>query len=61
MEPGDRPSTDRKSKDEIDDEKQKAQSERFIEIAKRLEADESGEAFDHAMRKIVKSRSSRGD
>jgi len=34
----------------------KSQSERFIEAARALECDESGEAFEIAFRKIVVSR-----
>ena len=32
---------------------QKAQSKRFVEKAKELGADESGEAFEHAFKRIV--------
>ncbi len=35
------------------DEKQKAQSKRFVEKAKELGADESGEAFERAIKKVV--------
>ena len=35
---------------------QKEQSERFIETARKLEADESGEAFERAVRTIAKPR-----
>lgn len=34
----------------------KEQSERFIETARKLEADESGEAFERAVRTIAKPR-----
>jgi hypothetical protein len=33
----------------------KEQSERFIETARKLEADESGKAFEHAFALVVKS------
>jgi len=35
---------------------QKEQSERFKQIARELEADESGEAFEKAMRKVLPNR-----
>lgn len=38
-----------------------AQSKRFIEAAKRLGVDESGEAFDKAMRDLLKPKSKRGN
>lgn len=41
-----------KPKQEPDD---KAQSERFIEKARELEADETGEAFDRALGKVLDS------
>lgn len=34
-----------------------AQKERFIEYAKEVEADESGETFDKAIKKIAKTKS----
>lgn len=33
---------------------QKEQSERFIETARKLEADETGEAFERALRRVIK-------
>jgi hypothetical protein len=38
---------------------EKSQSKRFVEKAKELGADESGEAFEHAFKKVVPPRSSR--
>lgn len=35
---------------------QKEQSERFIEAARKLEVDETGEAFEQAMSQVVKSK-----
>jgi hypothetical protein len=45
-----------KPKQEPDD---KAQSERFIEKARELEVDESGEAFERGFKKIVPEKHSR--
>lgn len=36
--------------------KEKSQSEKFIETAKELDSDESGETFERAMKKIVPKR-----
>jgi hypothetical protein len=36
---------------------EKSQRERFIETARQLEADETGEAFERAFRKIVPTKS----
>lgn len=39
--------------------KEKPQSERFIEKAKELGADESGEAFERALKKVIHKNPSR--
>lgn len=56
MASGDRASTSRKQKNAIKDRDEKSQSERFVDTARELGADESGEAFEVAIKKIALSK-----
>ncbi len=60
MASGDQADTDRRPKPSGKKKKkklsQKEQSERFIEIARALEAEESGEAFERAVGEIITPR-----
>lgn len=57
MASGDRPATSRKpSGKKAKPISQKEQSERFKETARKLESDESGEAFDRAMDTLVRKK-----
>ncbi len=61
MASGDRPNTARKPPGKKTGKlSQKEQSERFKEAARELEADESGEAFERALKAIAKPASPRG-
>jgi len=55
MAAGDRPSTDPK-KEKAESVSQHEQSERFKETARKLSVDETGEAFEKAVRAILKPK-----
>lgn len=62
MASGDHPNTARKPPGKKTGKlSQKEQSERFKEAARELEADESGEAFERALRKVLPTSSSPND
>lgn len=57
MASGDRPNTDRKPPGKKAAKlSQKEQSERFKETARQLDVDESGEAFERAVRGVIRPR-----
>ena len=57
MASGDRPDTSRKkSKGSAEKLSPKEQRERFIETARKLQADESGKKFDEALKRVARSR-----